>query len=90
MADKLGSYRKKRDFTLTSEPSPEVEAPPSRPDALRFMIHKHDATALHYDVRLEIAGVLASGAVPTGPSPDPSATTLNIVPKIAPRLRSPA
>ena len=77
-ARKLSTYRKKRDFTLTSEPSPEVEAAPGRPDALRFMIHKHDATALHYDVRLEIDGVLASWAVPKGPSPDPSVKRLAV------------
>ncbi|HET9451049.1 MAG TPA: DNA polymerase ligase N-terminal domain-containing protein, partial [Aggregicoccus sp.] len=77
-AAKLSTYRRKRDFSLTAEPAPEVEAPRSRPDALRFMIHKHDATALHYDVRLEMDGVLASWAVPKGPSPDPSVKRLAV------------
>jgi bifunctional non-homologous end joining protein LigD len=76
-ASKLQTYRAKRDFSLTSEPSPDVEAPPST-GSPRFMIHKHDATRLHYDVRLEIDGVLASWAVPKGPSYDPSEKRLAV------------
>jgi bifunctional non-homologous end joining protein LigD len=70
-AARLRTYRAKRDFSLTPEPSPESAAPRAS-GSLRFMIHKHDATRLHYDVRLEIDGVLASWAVPKGPSFNPS------------------
>lgn len=72
----LQEYRDKRDFTKTSEPPPAdiATAPAAAPLALhqaRFCIQKHDATRLHYDVRLEIDGVLVSWAVPQGPSHDP-------------------
>jgi bifunctional non-homologous end joining protein LigD len=73
----LRTYRAKRDFSLTPEPSPESVAPRAT-GASRFMIHKHDATRLHYDVRLEIDGVLASWAVPKGPSFDPSEKRLAV------------
>ena len=61
-----GDYRAKRDFTVTPEP----EAAGVRPGkgALVFMVHKHSATRLHYDLRLELDGALASWAVPKGPS----------------------
>src|SRR5688572_30285774 len=67
----LEKYRQKRDFSITSEPAPEerpVERAPG--EALTFMVHKHDATRLHYDLRLEMNGALASWAVPKGPSYD--------------------
>lgn len=66
---KLATYRAKRDFSITTEPAPDVPAEKSG-DALTFMVHKHDATRLHYDLRLEMEGVLASWAVPKGPSYD--------------------
>lgn len=68
---KLATYRAKRDFSITSEPSSEATAEPKESDALTFMVHKHDATRLHYDLRLEMDGVLWSWAVPKGPSFDP-------------------
>jgi bifunctional non-homologous end joining protein LigD len=67
---KLQSYRAKRDFKKTREPSDEVAVAPS--NRLRFVIQKHDATRLHYDLRLELDGVFKSWAVTRGPSLDPA------------------
>ncbi|MBB3313320.1 bifunctional non-homologous end joining protein LigD [Rhizobium sp. BK196] len=69
MADTLSKYRAKRDFQKTSEPSGEVHVKPST--RLRFVIQKHNATRLHYDLRLELDGVFKSWAVTKGPSLDP-------------------
>lgn len=66
--DRLADYRRKRDFRRTSEPSGGSGGPSH---ARRFVIHKHDARNLHYDLRLEVDGVLMSWAVPKGPSTDP-------------------
>jgi bifunctional non-homologous end joining protein LigD len=66
---KLVSYRSKRDFTKTAEPSGKAAVASSR--ELRFVIQKHDATRLHYDLRLELDGVFKSWAVTRGPSLDP-------------------
>ena len=67
---KLASYRAKRDFRLTREPSGAEKVAPGR--ALRFVIQKHAATRLHYDFRLEWKGVFLSWAVTRGPSLDPA------------------
>ncbi len=61
---RLERYAKKRDFTRTAEPEPTIEAHEGR----GFVVQKHDARNLHYDLRLELNGVLLSWAVPHGPS----------------------
>jgi bifunctional non-homologous end joining protein LigD len=63
----LDEYRRKRKFGDTPEPAPRQ----ARPSGNSFVIQKHDATWLHYDLRLEIEGVLPSWAVPKGPSLNP-------------------
>ena len=67
---KLAKYQEKRDFAQTAEPSGDnARVVPSK--ALRFVIQKHAASQLHFDLRLEYDGVFRSWAVPKGPSLDP-------------------
>lgn len=69
MADPLQEYRQKRDFDAT--PEPRAAPPTPRRDDV-FVVHRHEARQLHYDLRLEHAGVLKSWAVPRGFSFDPA------------------
>jgi bifunctional non-homologous end joining protein LigD len=69
---KLDEYRKKRRFDVTAEPEGNPRRALRGPAPLAFVIQKHRATALHYDLRLEWKGVMLSWAVPKGPSLDPS------------------
>jgi bifunctional non-homologous end joining protein LigD len=62
---KLSKYRQKRDFEKTPEPSGKTAVAPSK--QRRFVIQKHDASRLHYDLRLEFDGVFKSWAVTKGP-----------------------
>lgn len=90
VAHKLARYDEKRDFTRTREPSSRAklkQEESSTEGALfrrkksalpRFMVHKHDANRLHYDLRLETDGVLASWAIPKGPSYDPAEKRLAV------------
>ncbi len=64
----LETYRKKRKFDVTAEPRGRKE----RRGGNRYVIQKHDATRLHYDLRLELDGVMKSWAVTRGPSLDPN------------------
>jgi bifunctional non-homologous end joining protein LigD len=86
-SDKLRTYRAKRDFSATAEPAGErpatdgVGAPDSGTYSRahsRFVVQRHRARRLHYDLRLEVDGVLVSWAVPKGPTLDAAARRLAV------------
>lgn len=72
---RLDRYLAKRHFAVTPEPTGGKKSA----GAPRFVIQQHDATRMHYDVRLEVDGVLVSWAVPRGPSMDPQAKRLAVM-----------
>jgi bifunctional non-homologous end joining protein LigD len=74
--DKLNRYRGKRDFAATSEPS--GGPPDDAAEGARFVVQEHHATRLHWDLRLEHDGVLASWAIPNGIPPERSENRLAV------------
>ena len=72
----MDEYSRKRDFSKTPEPPPAAR--PAKGE-LVFVIHKHAATRLHYDLRLELGGVLKSWALPHGPSLNPDNKRLAVM-----------
>ena len=77
LGDRLTTYRSMRDPTKTPEPVP-ASPPDQQADGFRFVIQEHHARRLHYDVRLEHDGVLASWAVPKAPPTDPKINHLAV------------
>jgi bifunctional non-homologous end joining protein LigD len=75
--DPLARYNAKRDFTKTAEPAGTYDKL-SWGNGNGFMVQKHDATRLHWDLRLELDGTLKSWAVPRGPSLDPKENRLAV------------
>jgi bifunctional non-homologous end joining protein LigD len=78
VADRLRSYRDKRDAGRTPEPRGDAPARGRRRRAPRFVVQEHHARSLHWDLRLERDGTLVSWAVPKGIPPDPKRNHLAV------------
>jgi bifunctional non-homologous end joining protein LigD len=78
MPDPLERYREIRDFEVTPEPAGEAASSAEATPEPRFVVQEHHATALHWDLRLERDGVLASWAVPKGIPADPKENHLAV------------
>jgi bifunctional non-homologous end joining protein LigD len=76
-SERLAEYRRKRDFSRTREPRGAATRRGARA-RLAYVIQRHEATRLHFDLRLELDGVMKSWAVPKGPSLDPAVKRLAI------------
>lgn len=79
--EKLSTYRAKRDFNATEEPSGGERGSPEERESQeqpRFVVQEHHATRLHWDLRLEHDGALASWAIPNGIPPDPGENRLAV------------
>ena len=74
----LREYERKRDFARTEEPRGVVPKRRGPREPLRFVVQQHAARRLHYDLRLELDGVLKSWAVPKGPSLEPTAKRMAV------------
>lgn len=74
----LDTYRSMRDFDRTAEPAGATPAPTAPGAPRRFVVQRHRARRLHYDVRFEVDGVLVSWAVPRGPTLDPDARRMAV------------
>ena len=74
VATRLKPYREKRDFAKTTEPAPKL----GKKSGAQFVVQKHDARRLHFDLRLELNGVLKSWAVTKGPSLIPGVKRLAV------------
>ena len=84
--DSLKTYREKRNFGITTEPQPSGKMTGSIGQI--FVVQKHSSRSLHYDLRLEVKGVLKSFAVPKGPSMNPRDKRLAIETEDHPIMRN--
>ena len=83
-SDPLAPYRAKRSLEHTPEPAGSHSSSPSAAAGGLFVIHKHAARRLHFDLRLQMDGVLRSWAVPKGPSYDPADKRLAVMVEVHP------
>jgi bifunctional non-homologous end joining protein LigD len=77
--DPLSPYNEKRTFDTTPEPPADLAPVAAGGNTLQFCVQRHDASRLHYDLRIEIQGKLESWAVPMGPTLDPNEKRLAVL-----------